>query len=512
MDHILEDNRRILPINSLDIFFPLVLSVSVIVFSLIVKPGIRHWSLIPLFFCGFLTGIDAFRWIRGAYDTFDPNGLIGAFGVNFFFIAPLLCLMFEPDVAMQNISNPTNWELWIGYMAILNIVGLLIYKSTQYFAFRFVSPSRKVWQISSGNALPIMFLAAILASFCWVMVMIKMGGFAGIIQSTIYREDTAWQGVGKYRIPMRSFVILCVIIMTLLRKSSLKSNWFILCVIYIGCFAGQILTGGLSGSRNVTVFLMIWISGIIHYYWRSLKAKHIIIGIIPLLVFAYVYGLYKKEGSYFVGVFRRETTFREIAIQNNKDFAGLLVGDLSRADIQAWMLYKYNDPSFNFNFRKGRTYLAASVWLIPKFLIPWQKLPDSYKTRTGTAFMFWEGFYSPWDKNKKSLRMYGLAGEAIMNFGILGVPVMFGVWGLIMGYYRKKWITWNCNDSRFLIAPHLSILLLLALISDSDNVFGYFFGAGLISIFLVWLISKKNLLADVNQDTINYISEIDNYE
>src|SRR5438552_1320042 len=49
-----------------------------------------HWFVIPVFACGLIMYHDAVNWLRGMLDPFDPVGLLGVFGVHFFFFAPLL--------------------------------------------------------------------------------------------------------------------------------------------------------------------------------------------------------------------------------------------------------------------------------------------------------------------------------------------------------------------------------------------------------------------------------------
>jgi GT2 family glycosyltransferase len=54
---------------------------------------LMHWMLLPLSVCGTIVGSDAVRWFRGRYTLFDPKGMIGLAGINFFVIAPLLIVI-----------------------------------------------------------------------------------------------------------------------------------------------------------------------------------------------------------------------------------------------------------------------------------------------------------------------------------------------------------------------------------------------------------------------------------
>jgi hypothetical protein len=427
--------------------------------------------------------------------------------MNFFFMAPLLCVFYEPN--MRDVYNPPDWRPWVGFMAVLNVIGIISYLCVQRFVFNHTGPSKKIWIPNHGKATIILPLAITVAVFAFAMVMIKMGGLRGIMETRAYGESESWRGVGKYRTPMRSLVILLLLAFTLFRKNPREISLLLAGIILVTCFIGQLITGGLAGARYETIFMAVWVMGIIHYFWRNIKPAHILAGMIPLLLFAYVYGLFKASGRGFLAAMRGETTLQQVAGETRKSMAGLLISDLARADIQAWMLFRRTDTSFSFNYRFGKTYLFSPVWVIPDFLLPYQKMPDSYKTRTGTAFTFGEGFYVPGDLGARSLRVYGLAGEAIMNFGLVGVPLMFAVWGFFVGYFRRKWFSWPIGDSRVFFAPHLIILLLLALISDSDNVFAYFWTFGLISITVIRLLSSVVPKSQVTESETDGTSSYD---
>src|SRR5690349_14713158 len=83
------------------------------------------WYLLPVVICGALIGPDMSAWLRGQLDTFDPLGILGAYGYFFFFIAPLLTVMWGYHSA--ELPMPPDWLSWIGWMSLLNVFGLLVY-------------------------------------------------------------------------------------------------------------------------------------------------------------------------------------------------------------------------------------------------------------------------------------------------------------------------------------------------------------------------------------------------
>ena len=67
-------------------------------------------------------------------------------------------------------------------------------------------------------------------------------------------------------------------------------------------------------------------------------------------------------------------------------------------------------------------------------------------------------------------KVYGLAGEAMLNFGVIGVPIAFTAFAVILGYYRKKLLTMTDGDARLLIAPLLTLLAVSAIGGDTENI------------------------------------------
>ena len=108
-----------------------------------------HWFIIPISICGILMGADAVDWFRGRLDLYDPQGLIGILGFHFFFIAPLLHVLW--DFYMHEVSPPPDWRDWLGYMGVLNVIGILCYRlGRRVFEGRTV-PAEKVWEINKSR-------------------------------------------------------------------------------------------------------------------------------------------------------------------------------------------------------------------------------------------------------------------------------------------------------------------------------------------------------------------------
>jgi hypothetical protein len=141
-----------------------------------------------------------------------------------------------------------------------------------------------------------------------------------------------------------------------------------------------------------------------------------------------------------------------------------LLGDLARADSNAYILHNLVKDPGEYGYRWGLTYAGAFIILVPRNF--WPDRPE-FKVEAGTEAQL--GKAGPW----RSSRVYGLSGEALLNFGPAGVVPMFAIYGGFLGCYRRKLVSWQSQDSRIFLAPFFTTLMAMALVSDSDNlVFG----------------------------------------
>jgi hypothetical protein len=143
-----------------------------------------------------------------------------------------------------------------------------------------------------------------------------------------------------------------------------------------------------------------------------------------------------------------------------------------------------SDKSTGYRLRLGRTYVASALTLIPRAVWP-EKPTDAFgKVRAGTELQFGPEAYRK-DRFESSL-VYGLAGEAILNFGPLGVPPMYVLFGAALGWYRRKLLTLPPFDARYYLAPVLTLAAFSAAFGDSDNTMFSFLKNGLLLLIVVY--------------------------
>jgi hypothetical protein len=166
-----------------------------------------------------------------------------------------------------------------------------------------------------------------------------------------------------------------------------------------------------------------------------------------------------------------------------RDFKLLLLDDLARADVNAYMLYNLIRFPKDYNYRWGLTYIGSPTFLVPRTL--WPNRPN-YKIDAGTEATL--GKSSSYD----SPRVYGLTGEALLNFGPWGVLPVYALYGACLGWYRRKLTSWDAADARAFLAPLATILFATAFVADSDNVLFLFIVDGSL-ITAAFLMSIKKV-------------------
>lgn len=173
--------------SALGAFFLIAISSIIFVLS---SDKFQHWFLIPVSVCGILMATDALQWIRGRLDLYDPAGIIGLMGVHFFFVAPLLHVLW--DFYIPGVAAPPDWRDWLGYMGILNAVGLLGYRMCrQLLAMRGAGYTNR-WSIDKSKFhifLPV-FLMISAAAQTWVYA--HFGGLTGYISAIVQLLATAF--------------------------------------------------------------------------------------------------------------------------------------------------------------------------------------------------------------------------------------------------------------------------------------------------------------------------------
>jgi hypothetical protein len=475
-------SRGLRSTRSRDYLFALALAVLITALFLAWKDALWHWFLIPVLACGVLTGVDVLRWLRGDLDLYDPRTIIACLAFYGFFIAPLLNVAWN-TFGVGDLLLWGDWRPWLGAMAALTAGGLVAFRIVHKLVFDRTAPSTMRREIQPKRFYPV-FAFAITLSIAGVAILLwQMKGIPGMVEAFENNQE-AYAGKGWLLVLAWPFAVLSFIFLVFVWtdrqqtiRRRLSTGILLLSVVGIGHF----LLMGWYGSRSSTIWALFWMSGIVHYRFRKLSPKMMAFGVLFLITFMYFYGFYKERGRAGFEVLRSPSTWMEPA-GYQRDVKYLLLGDLARADSSASILHnEIKDPG-DFDYRWGLTYASAFNFLVPKSV--WPERPE-IRVEAGTEAL--------WGKatSRRSSRLYGLGGEALLNFGPWGVVPIFGLYGGLLGWYRRKLASWDKLDARLFLAPLFTSLIVRALVCDSDNIIFFTVTQGTLILAAVYLSSKR---------------------
>jgi hypothetical protein len=462
------------------------------------SPRLLHWFVIPVALCGVVVGRDAVEWIRGRVDLLDPGGLIGLVGIHFFFLTPLLLVLLDRGVEGWNVA-PSDWRPWLGTMAFLNLFGLLIYHAIlrRRYDVRWVRADRVVWKFDRKRFPLLLGAGFLFSTILQVEVYRQFGGIAGYLEAAgdLQRRAEIFQGFGFIFLLSESAPLVLAMGFALYApRSRVMRTWPCLLSALLVFLLLQLFFGGLRGSRSATVWALFWVVGLVHLCIRQIPRKVIVLGFtFAVLPFMYFYGFFKAGGFEGVASALSGTEARaRLEESSGRSWQSLILGDLSRSDMQALLLQRLTEPGTEAQYAWGGTYVASAALLIPRAVLPTR--PDG-KVRQATDLVFGRGAYASgiWASSK----VYGLAGEAMLNFGPLAVPVSFVPLALLVRAIRRRRFEWRrARDSRMVILPMLVSLCVVMLVSDSDNVLFFLVKGGALPILVVFLssVGKRSVL------------------
>ena len=441
-----------------------------------------HWFMVPVGACGALIGIDALRWARGQTDLLDPVGIVGVYGVHFFFLAPLLHVAL--NYWMSDVVAPPDWRDWLGWMAVVNVISLSAYRLGVGIRD---NPTEVQRPRSTVVVKPKQFkLASVAALAVGIAIQLfeylRVGGVAGYIAAARGTAETSLKGMGTFFTISESVPIIAIIAYVVFARErpglrSLRVTTFALGLFFVLA----IFFGGLRGSRSTTVWSLLIAVGAIHFYLRPLSRRYLLVGAIAVFSFMYIYGFFKWQGVSGVDQFLNGGT-RAAAVQaSGRGIDTLLLGDLGRSDVQAYLLYRTTGGRSDYQFAMGMTYVHDLAILLPRAVMP-DRPPT--KVKQGTEALYGMGSYRPgfWSAS----RVYGLAGEAMLNFSFVAVPLAYLCFGILVGRVSNFVERLGAQDTRRLVSGVLLTTCLVVLIGDSDNIIVFAMKSLAVPAAVVW--------------------------
>jgi hypothetical protein len=446
-----------------------------------------HWFVIPVYLCGVLVGTDAIDWLRGRVSLFDPVGLVGLLGVVHFFLAPLLHVYWDQWLAY--VTHPPDWRDWLGRMALLNLAGLLLYRwARAWFSRR---PRKKlVARILHPGRFRVAATITLLVSGAFsAYVYVRFGGFGGVVDAYSRHRLDAFEGLGWAFLFADSFPILLLFVYAMwARKSPFARSWVGVGCAFVTVMGLRFAFDALRGSRSALVWAAVWVVGVIHLWVRRVPRQVVAAGMVILFIAIYLLALYKGVGAKAVTALESSAQRSSLEEQASYDPQGVLLFDMARSSVQAYLLFRLTDPGSQYQYAWGRTYLAGTTVVVPRAI--WPNRPE-LKVKEATEALYGRSAYL--SRIRESSFVFGAAGEPMLNFGWVAAPIALGLVGVLVGSVRRYGASLADGDPRRLLYPLLVTLCLVALISDSDNIVAYLAHNGLLP-FLVLLIGTTKIV------------------
>lgn len=447
----------------------------------------QHWFIVPVTACGVAIGWDAVTWARGRMNVFDPVGIIGLLGFHFFYLAPLLHVYW--NLWLLWIVPPPEWRPWLGKMALLNFVGLLLYRLVRSIRWEHSHRAERrlvAWRLNPEAVVRVLLPALLLSAIVQAVLYVRTGGIIGYLDAS--RDQETFQGWGWLTMLAQSFPILAFIGYAIwARANPRRRTWLIIALALAIFFVLRMLFGGLSGSRSTTIWALFWAVGIVHLWIRPIPKKLVLAGIAFVVAFMYLYGFVKNFGPQGIQAFTNAEARTSFEEESGKSVQATLLLDLGRSANQAYLLYRLTSPTSDVlhDYAWGRSYVGAAALFVPHRIWPNRPLT---KQRYVTDVLAGRGAYAA---GVRSSWAVGIAGEALVNFGPLGVVLSFLPFALLIMWVRQRLYVWDAVDSRMLLMPLLINLCFAVLTLDSDNILFFIMKNGVLPFTVIALSSRK---------------------
>jgi hypothetical protein len=426
----------------------------------VLVPSLRHWFLVPVALCGILIAPDAVDWARGRLDTFDPQAMLGLLGLHFFYVGPLLHVTL--DYWALYLAGSDDWRRALGNMAVLNLLGLILYRGA--LAPRITAGGGSFRPTDTRRLTRLAAVLAVGGALCFAALVASMGGPLSYLR--IMADDRQQlAGLGFVLLISKMFPTAALIGVLIRYRAFFRGHTAVLFLPLMLYVLTEMMIGGLGGSRSHTVWSLVIGVGLCHVLIKPIRRSTLAALFALLVTFMYFYGFYKAEGSQAFQAISDGSSLAQLSSDTDRDLASVLLGDLGRADLQALLLER--ERAGWAPVAHGLTYIGDLTFLVPDHL-GLGSIPD--KVEAGTNMLYGNGTVSP---EFQSSRVYGLAGEAVLNFGpagaVLGfLPLAFVIRGAA-SFYRRC-LASPQSPGMAVLAPGLSIAAALTLTSDVDNL------------------------------------------
>jgi len=454
-------------------------------------PEVHHWAFLPISLNAIILSPVLFTWLIGKRDAFDPLGLASVYMMQLLVVSALLRLgtgSYYPPIAY----DPEGLLGRVSFICLLTLIPFFLgYKirlgeSLGYRIFR----KPKILDFGRLRLVIIVMLVCAILARTYAFVM-----YRGLLGTAFERKGSF--GTGKGVLVMIADALCTALVLWFSYRIALERGKGLLTRLTRGrlLMRGLLISAlivmivGLRGSRSLIMSYLLWVGGIYHFSVKRVKPLTPLIIFICLDTLLHGYKMYKMFGREALTAVWSPTKRVEFERRAGFGLLGTLMGDLGR--IHMWMFIKQEIDSGRYPLQFGRTYLAASLGVIPRAI--WPTRPYGMN-QVLTDMQHGRGAYKA--LQEKSAMIGGVFGESYANFGILGPFLGMFFYGVIIR--TLKTVMNRCSDDPLIafLLPFVTYLAVIIPGSDS-GVFVFavlkFLGP---AILAVWL-SRVRTIEDI---------------
>ncbi|MEV0005019.1 O-antigen polymerase [Micromonospora sp. NPDC050980] len=387
-------------------------------------PSLRHWFMAPVTVGGALIGAEAVRWFRRGTDVLEPRACAGLFGFHFFYLVPVLTVANR--TWGTDYYNAPDWPEAIGALSVLNVVGLCVYRLV------LDAPGGPPRQRRPGRILHLRTFylvgaaaAALSMALFFGYQVRSFGGFPAFVAAMTNRADPPdLTRLGSILLVSQAFPLLVYTLALVRWRDAFARGPVRLTLLLAGLVVAQFFVAGLGGSRSSTLWPLLLALVMAHLVVRRLSRRALLVPAVLILVFLYGAGFFKAGGVDSIREIRQTGSVSQAESATGRSLPLLLTGDLGRTDVQALVLHRL--LSGQMEPELGTTYLAPVRLWLPNSIAP---LDFETKRDVGSRWLY-NPLFGRGERNAS--KVYGMAGEGMINFGLLGGVLSFAVYGLII--------------------------------------------------------------------------------
>lgn len=239
-----------------------------------------------------------------------------------------------------------------------------------------------------------------------------------------------------------------------------------------------------SGTRGSRISIILQISSFILLYssvFKKIKFRNILIALFIAFIFNNYFTVYKYGGIEAVEEYI-STGYKPTYISDYQDSRKVILHDLGRSDVQAIIYDRVINDDYNPPYIP-HSYISSLNLLIPSSL----KFDENFYSKEQLGYS--AQYMTTLSKENKSSRIYGVMGEALLNFGFLGVFFSFFIFGIVIQRTLKSYKYLERNGL-ILFMPLIVLFPVYYLFYDFGNILFLLVKTWLIPIF-VFLSSSR---------------------